>query len=96
MSDITQILDTLERRTAMLSDKCANLMAEVRKLQQDLQQADNIRMQQAAEIESLKKSCDTLKNANALLGSEDYKRETKLKINSLIREIDYCISQLQD
>jgi hypothetical protein len=34
--------------------------------------------------------------ANSLLGSEDYKKDTKLKINSLIREIDYCIAQLSD
>jgi hypothetical protein len=33
---------------------------------------------------------------NSLLGSDENKRETKLKINSLIREIDYCIAQLSD
>ena len=51
---------------------------------------------QSHEIEALKKQYDTLKIANALLGSEDNKRDTKLKINSLIREIDYCIAQLSD
>lgn len=35
-----------------------------------------------------------LKTANTLLGSSDFKRETKLKINSLIKEIDFCITQL--
>lgn len=45
-------------------------------------------------IELVKLECETLKNANALLGSEEYKKETKLKINSLIRDIDHCISQL--
>jgi hypothetical protein len=39
---------------------------------------------------------ETLKITNSLLGSEDYKRDTKLKINSLIREIDYCIAQIAD
>ena len=43
-----------------------------------------------------KKDVETLKITNSLLGSEDYKRDTKLKINSLIREIDYCISQIAD
>jgi hypothetical protein len=33
---------------------------------------------------------------NSLLCSEENKGETKLKINSLIREIDYCIAQLSD
>ncbi len=48
------------------------------------------------EIEALKTQYETLKVANTLLGSDDNKRDTKLKINSLIREIDYCIAQLSD
>jgi hypothetical protein len=47
-------------------------------------------------IETLKKDYESLKLTNALLGSEDYKRDTKLKINSLIRDIDSCIAQLSD
>ena len=47
-------------------------------------------------LETLKKDMETLKITNSLLGSEDYKRDTKLKINSLIREIDYCIAQIAD
>ena len=35
-----------------------------------------------------------LKTANAMLGSNDYKTKTKLKINALVREIDQCIAQL--
>ena len=31
-----------------------------------------------------------------MLGSDDNKRETKLKINALIREIDHCIGQLSN
>ena len=52
--------------------------------------------EQSDEIVSLKNQIDTLKMVNSLLGSEENKRETKLKINSLIREIDYCIAQLSD
>lgn len=37
-----------------------------------------------------------LKMANSMLGSDDNKRETKLKINALIREIDHCIAQLSE
>lgn len=35
-----------------------------------------------------------LKMANAMLGSDDNKTKTKLKINALIKEIDQCIAQL--
>lgn len=48
------------------------------------------------EIDSLKNDNQSLKTANAMLGSSNYKRETKLKINSLIREIDQCIVQLSE
>jgi hypothetical protein len=44
----------------------------------------------------LKTQYNSLKMANSLLGSDENKRDTKLKINSLIREIDYCIAQLSD
>lgn len=47
-------------------------------------------------IQHLATENDQLKTANAMLGSKDYKRETKLKINRLIREVDSCIVQLSD
>jgi hypothetical protein len=39
---------------------------------------------------------EALKIANSILGSDENKRETKLKINALIRDIDHCIAQLAD
>ncbi|MBF4983505.1 hypothetical protein FNJ87_03870 [Nonlabens mediterrranea] len=48
-------------------------------------------------IEALKSSEErivALKTANAMLGSDDYKTKTKLKINALIRELDQCIDQI--
>jgi hypothetical protein len=37
---------------------------------------------------------EELKMANAMLGSDQYKRETKLKINALVRDIEQCIAHL--
>ena len=51
---------------------------------------------QGGELIALKSQIENLRMANSLIGSEENKRETKLKINSLIREIDYCIAQLSD
>ncbi|PQJ32095.1 hypothetical protein BST92_09215 [Nonlabens arenilitoris] len=48
-------------------------------------------------VEALKVSEErivALKTANAMLGSDDYKTKTKLKINALIRELDQCIDQI--
>ena len=50
--------------------------------------------QQEAVLVDWEEKYETLKLTSSMLGSEDYKRETKLKINALIREIDHCITQL--
>ena len=43
-----------------------------------------------------KKEFDILKIAKAIEGSGTDTKDTKLKINTLIREIDKCIVQLQE
>ncbi len=96
MSEIVEIIDTLESRLKKLLEKTAHLEQTSAKLTQELQSATATIHQQTREIEGLKKQYDTLKIANSLLGSEENKRDTKLKINALIREIDYCIAQLAD
>ncbi len=65
-------------------------------LKNELTETASLIQTQSREIEALKTQYETLKIANSLLGSDDNKRDTKLKINSLIREIDYCIAQLSD
>ena len=96
MSEIVEIIDTLESRLKKLFEKIDRLEQTSVQLTQELQQATATIQQQSSAIEDLKKQYETLKIANSLLGSEENKRDTKLKINSLIREIDYCIAQLAD
>ena len=47
-------------------------------------------------IENQNKKYDLLKIAKTIDGSNESTRETKLKINALIREIDKCIIQLSE
>lgn len=96
MSEIAQIIDTLESRLEKLIAKIEGLEKTSRELQQELDRAAIVMQKQSKEIETLKTQQETLRMANSLLGSEENKRDTKLKINSLIREIDYCIAQLSD
>jgi len=96
MSVIAEIIDTLENKVGKLILKIQNLERKNQELQVDLAKSAQIIQTQSAEIEALKAQYETLKVANSLLGSDDNKRDTKLKINSLIREIDYCIAQLSD
>lgn len=96
MSVIAEIIDTLENKVEKLFIKINSLKKDSQDLKIELAQAAMIIQNQSQEIESLKRHCETLKLANTLLGSEENKKDTKLKINSLIREIDYCIAQLSD
>ena len=96
MSEIAQIIDTLESKLEKLLAKIDGLEKTSRAMQQELNQAAMVMQKQSTEIEALKAQHESLKIANSLLGSEENKKDTKLKINSLIREIDYCIAQLSD
>jgi chromosome segregation ATPase len=96
MSVIAEIIDTLENKIEKLFTKIKSLEKNNQDLKIELTKAATIIQNQSQEIELLKKQYETLKIANTLLGSDDNKRDTKLKINSLIREIDYCIAQLSD
>jgi len=96
MSEIAEIIDTLENRIEKLFGKIDALEKNTQNLKQELSQSATIIQKQSNEIDVLKTQYESLKMANSLLGSDDNKRDTKLKINSLIREIDYCIAQLSD
>ena len=96
MSEIADIVDTLEDKVLKLFSKLEGLEQNSQDLKLELEKSATIIEQQANAIEALQKQYDALKLANSLLGSEENKRDTKFKINSLIREIDYCIKQLSD
>ncbi|MGL2963261.1 hypothetical protein ACSVH2_05530 [Flavobacterium sp. RSB2_4_14] len=96
MSEIAEIINSLEDRIEKLFIKIDSLEKNSISITSELEKAATIIKKQADEIAKLKSDCDSLKMANSLLGGEENKRDTKLKINSLIREIDYCIAQLSD
>ena len=96
MSEIVEIIDTLEERLKKLVQKLVILEQKNSELSQELSRATVLFKNQSQQIEELKKQNESLKIAKSLLGSDENKRDTKLKINSLIREIDYCIAQLAD
>jgi hypothetical protein len=96
MSDLSKIVDSLENRISKL------LHTHLRMKQKNAQLEDEmavLKLQQEqfhVEIESWREKHDALKFANSILGSNEYKRDTKLKINALIREIDQCITELSE
>ena len=96
MSEIAEIIDTLENRIIKLFGKIDALEENIKVLNQELTQTALVVQKKTDDINALKTQYESLKITNSLLGSDENKRDTKLKINSLIREIDYCIAQLSD
>ena len=93
MSEIAEIIDSVENRVAKLFTKINSLEQGSASIKEELDKAAAVIQKQSDEIAALKSECESLKMANSLLGGEENKRDTKLKINSLIREIDHCIDR---
>lgn len=96
MSKLIKNLNSLEESIKKLMVENKNLKLDNSELKDKLNNNSTSVSELVSEIELLKKENKTLRTANAMLGSSEYKRETKLKINSLIKEIDECIIQLAD
>jgi regulator of replication initiation timing len=96
MSEMTEIVDNLENRISKLLHKFEIMKQANESLQEELTSVKTEYQKLEGDLQLSKDQVQTLKAANAMLGSTDHKRETKLKINSLIREIDQCIVQLSE
>ena len=96
MSELVEIVDSLENRISkllhkmdLLQQRNLNLEREMESLRGDYEAAQR-------SVEEWEEKYKSLKLANTMLGSETNKTEAKLKINQLIRELDYCIVQLAE
>ncbi|HLT52491.1 MAG TPA: hypothetical protein VKZ97_01280 [Flavobacteriaceae bacterium] len=96
MRQIEDIVNSLEQKINKMLQLNESLKQQCSQLQGEIKQYEQLVQQQRSQIASWEEQYETLKVANSLLGSDDNKRETKLKINALIREIDHCIAQLSE
>jgi DNA repair exonuclease SbcCD ATPase subunit len=96
MSKIEDIVDALENKISKVLHKNEVLKQTNVKLSEQLEEQQQKLLNQQEELASWADKYETLKIANSMLGSDDNKRETKLKINALIRDIDHCISQISE
>ncbi|MEZ4779271.1 MAG: hypothetical protein R2786_07815 [Flavobacteriaceae bacterium] len=96
MSQLSEIVDSLENRISKLLHNYEKLKQSKLRLEEQFQQLESQHRQNARQIDEWKEKFESLKLANSMLGSDQYKRDTKLKINALIREIDQCIAQLSE
>ena len=94
MSELNLYIKQIEEKFAALAERNQTLKHTVDSLSDELIRTKTAMHELSKELAAEKRLCNELKIANSLLGSEDYKRETKQKINSIIREIDQCVAQL--
>ncbi|MEM7087073.1 MAG: hypothetical protein AAF489_12875 [Bacteroidota bacterium] len=96
MSNLSEIVDSLENRISKLLHQYEKVKQKNLSLEEELKIMKSQQIQSQESIEQWQEKCRSLKLANSMLGSDQHKRETKLKINALVREIDQCISQLSE
>lgn len=96
MSKIEDIVDSLENKISKVLHKQEVLKQTNAKLSEELATHQQKIIQQQEELSSWIEKYESLKIANSMLGSDENKRETKLKINALVKDIDHCIAQLSE
>ncbi len=94
MAQLKTIVDSLESRLNQLILAHKALQKDHQLMSEAFNKLEKDHQQQALELKQWKEINEELKMANAMLGSDQYKRETKLKINALVRDIEQCIAHL--
>ena len=94
MSELLKLVDSLEVRLHSVVERLDEKDQINKQLMSELALKEEKNKEQDTVLADWKEKYEALKLTSSMLGSEDYKRETKLKINALVREIDHCITQL--
>lgn len=97
MAELIEIVDALENRMSKVLHKLEVLQQHNQSLTQELNRLKGQQQTDKEALEAWEEKYNSLKLANSMLGSNTTnKTEAKLKINTLIREIDSCIAQLAE
>ncbi len=96
MQDLDNIVESLEKNIRILLDKISKLQKLNFEFESELILLRNQDFAKSNLIDLCEEKYRSLKIANTISGSNKGTKDTKLEINSLIREIDYCISQLTE
>ena len=96
MRNVESIVESLELKIVNVLEHLDALKAENQRLK--LESAAQKEKAEAQRVALDKKEADleALRIASSMLGSNDDKRASKLKINALIRDINDCLASLSD
>ncbi|WP_350290859.1 hypothetical protein [uncultured Croceitalea sp.] len=96
MGELVEIVDSLENKVSKLLHKLEVLQQANFKLEKELTTIKEHQQSAQSSIVDWEEKYNSLKLANSMLGSNTDKTEAKLKINTLIRELDLCIAHLAE
>ncbi|SIQ81773.1 hypothetical protein [Maribacter ulvicola] len=96
MSELIKIVDSLENKISKLLHKLEVLNNTNIELEKELRNIKSSQENTSKTVSEWEEKYNSLKLANSMLGSNTNKTEAKLKINTLIRELDHCIAQLSE
>jgi Na+/phosphate symporter len=96
MSNTLEAIKLLEKTLQNLLSNYEFLKKENEFLLQNNTELQHQLLETKQHLENQKQELDLLKIARTIEGSSSNTKNTKLKINSLIKEIDKCIVQLQE
>ena len=96
MNHKTSSLVILEAKIIELLNKLKENHLDLQTLREQNTLLENEKNELKSSLQLLKEENQSLTIANNLLGSNEGNTKTKSKINSLIKEVDYCIAQITE
>jgi len=96
MSELINIVDSLENKMSKLLHNLEVVNNANLELEKELYHIKSSQENASKTVSEWEEKYNSLKLANSMLGSNTNKTEAKLKINTLIRELDHCIAQLSE
>lgn len=96
MSDIESVIQSIEEKVSRLLKRMENLNSENQQIKEELNSLKTLNEKQQFLLSKKEEEYNALKIAASMLGSNDNRRASKLKINALIRDINDCIASLSE
>ncbi|MCW1953568.1 MAG: hypothetical protein KIH80_005310 [Flavobacteriia bacterium] len=94
MSNLKEVVGSLEDKVSKLVHHLEGVKKENFKLSDDIANKEKAFEKAKHDASYWEEKYNALQMAQSMVGSEQNTTEAKLKINTLIKELDYCIGAL--
>jgi histidyl-tRNA synthetase len=96
MRNVESIIESLELKIVKVLAYLDALKVENKRLKLESSAQKKKAEEQRVALDKKEADLEALRSASSMLGSNDDKRASKLKINALIRDINDCLASLSD